>query len=75
MLELKDDEKKCEFVSFCIENYKVKHGMKGKDAANLFKESGLIDFLIDGYDMLHTQGKEYIIEEIDMFLRKRGYNS
>ena len=75
MLELKDNEKKSEFLSFCIESYKVKHHMKGKDTANLFKESGVINFLIDGYDMLHTQGKDYIIEEIEIFLRKRGYNS
>lgn len=75
MLELNDSEKKGEFVSFCIENYKVKHDMKGKDTANLFKESGVINFLVNGYDMLHTQGKDYIIEEIEIFLKKRGDNS
>jgi hypothetical protein len=63
-----------EFVSFCIENYKVKHKMKGRDVANLFNESGVIDFLMDGYDILHTQGKEYIISEIEAYLKKRRYN-
>ena len=57
----------------CIENYKIKHSMKGKDAANLFKKSGVLQFLIDGYDMLHTQGKEYVLEEIEIFLKNRGY--
>ncbi|MBU3136172.1 DUF3791 domain-containing protein [Clostridium gasigenes] len=62
-----------EFISFCIENFKMKHNMKGKEVANLFNQSGVIDFLTDGYDILHTQGKGYIIDEIEQFLKKRGY--
>ncbi len=46
--------------------------MSGKDVANLFKASGVLEFIINGYDMLHTQGKEYILEEIEIFLRNRG---
>ncbi|MEG0672273.1 DUF3791 domain-containing protein [Clostridium sp.] len=63
-----------EFISFCIENFKVKHNMKGREVANLFNESGVIDFLSDGYDILHTQGSSYIINEIEIFLEKRGYD-
>lgn len=63
-----------EFISFCIENFKVKHKMKGKDVANLFNESGVIDFLMEAYDALHTQGKDYIISDIEYYLKKRGYN-
>ncbi|SFC99287.1 DUF3791 domain-containing protein [Clostridium uliginosum] len=73
MLELNDKERISEFASFCIENFKIKHSMSGKDVANLFKVSGVIEFIINGYDMLHTQGKEYILEEIEIFLRNRGY--
>lgn len=62
-----------EFISFCIENFKMEHDMKGKEVANLFNQSGVIDFLTDGYDILHTQGKGYIIDEIEQFLKKRGY--
>ncbi|MBB6714548.1 DUF3791 domain-containing protein [Clostridium gasigenes] len=62
-----------EFISFCIENFKMEHNMKGKEVANLFNQSGVIDFLTDGYDILHTQGKGYIIDEIEQFLKKRGY--
>ena len=73
MVDLNDDEKILEFVSFCIENFKVKFKMKGKDVANLFSKSGVMDFLIDSYDLLHTQGKEYILSEIELFLQNRGY--
>ncbi|GFP77448.1 DUF3791 domain-containing protein [Clostridium fungisolvens] len=74
MSELNREEQIIEFVSFCIENFKVKHNMKGKDVANLFKDSNAIHFLAENYDILHTQGKDYIIQEIEIFLRNRGYN-
>lgn len=73
MVELKEQEKISEFVSFSIENFKVKHYMKGKDVANLFKVSGALEFIINGYEMLHTQGREYLLEEIEIFLKNRGY--
>lgn len=46
--------------------------MSGKDVADLFKESRALEFIINGYEMLHTQGKEYILEEIEIFLINRG---
>lgn len=46
--------------------------MKGRDVANLFYENGITDFLIDNYDILHTQGKGYILSEIELFLQNRG---
>ena len=73
MIELNDEEKIIEFLSFCIENFKAKHSMNGKDVATLFKQSGTLEFLNNGYEMLHTQGKEYILEEIEIFLKNRGY--
>lgn len=33
-----------EFLSFCIESFKVKYRKKGKEVASLFHESGVIDF-------------------------------
>jgi hypothetical protein len=73
MIGLNKEEQLIEFISFCIENFKIKHNMKGKDVANLFKKSEVLLFLTEGYEILHTQGKDYIIEEIDIFLKNRGY--
>ncbi|HDK7180866.1 TPA: DUF3791 domain-containing protein [Clostridium botulinum] len=73
MMNLTRDEKVFEFISFCIENFKVKFKMKGKEVANLFYESGVTDFLIESYDLLHTQGNDYILSEIEIFLKNRGY--
>ena len=68
------EELKIEFVSFCIENFKAEYKMKGKNVAELFERTGAIDFLYDGYDLLHTQGKDYILSEIVIFLENRGYS-
>ncbi len=67
------EEQAVEFISFCIENFKVNHKMTGKEVISLFSEKGVIDFLIEAYDILHTQGKDYILSEIELFLQKRGY--
>ena len=50
----------------------VRHAMKGADAANMFEKEGVLDYLIDGYDVLHTQSLEYVIDEIELYLKKRG---
>lgn len=73
MIPLNKDEKIIEFVSFCIENFKIKYNMKGRDVANLFSDTGVMDFLMESYDLLHTQGKDYILSEIQLFLENRGH--
>ncbi len=62
-----------EFIIFCIELYKEKEKMTGKDTYDLFKKYGLLDYLHDGYDVLHTQGDGWIMNDIDEYLKNRGY--
>ncbi|MCF0238774.1 MAG: DUF3791 domain-containing protein [Sphaerochaetaceae bacterium] len=62
------EEKKVEFISFCIEMYAEKYNKSGLEIALLFEDKGVFDYLNKGYDMLHTQGKNYIVFEIEKFL-------
>ncbi|MBQ4359896.1 MAG: DUF3791 domain-containing protein [Proteobacteria bacterium] len=40
----------------------------------ILKESGILDdYLIPCYDVLHTQGNAYLIEDISDYLREKGY--
>lgn len=73
MVNLNSEEQVIEFISFCIENYKVDHSLKGKEVTKLFADNNVIGFLADSYELLHTQSKRYIIEEIDLYLKNRGY--
>ena len=55
--------------------YKVKNDLSGKDTYDIFEKYGVIEYLQDGYEMLHTQGDGWIINDIEDFLKIRGYNN
>ena len=54
---------------FCMEEYKQYKHMKGEEVAEIFKKYNVFDYVISCYDALHTTGTEYMIEDIDMYIR------
>ena len=74
MMENDIEYKVNEFVVFCIEVYKEEHNLSGKEVYDLFEKYGVLKYLCDGYDMLHTQGDEWLMNDINEFLKVRGYN-
>ena len=66
-----DSEEKLRFVSFCIEEYKVRHGMTGGEVVKLFEKYGVTDYLMDGFDVLHTLGRNMILDDIEGFIETR----
>lgn len=67
----KQNTDKTYFLAFCIEQYKAIKGMDGADVAQLFFDKGVASFLIDNFDVLHTQSRQWLMEEIDEFLERR----
>lgn len=66
-MELED--RKTEFVVFCIENTAERLKCSGNDIITaLDKTHGVEDFLYPSYEALHTQGKEYIVDEVIDYL-------
>jgi hypothetical protein len=63
--------KTAHFKVFCIERYKSKHHIKGKEAFRIFKEYGVLDYLTSFFDVLHTFGDKYIVADIDEFIASR----
>ena len=59
------------FKAFCLERYKYAHSLKGKETLALFKEYGVMDYLGSFYDVLHTFGDKYIVQDIDEFMNAR----
>ena len=59
------------FVAFCIEEYGAAKGMTGEQVLDLFSKYGLVDYLSEYYDVLHTQGRQWLIEEIDEYIEIR----
>lgn len=41
----------------------------------ILNSNGILDnYIIKCYDVLHTQGKEYLVEDITDFVREKGVN-
>lgn len=59
------------FVSFCIEQYKKAKGMDGAETASLFFSSGVASYLANNFDVLHTQSRQWLIEEIEAKIEGR----
>ena len=59
------------FVSFCIEQYTKAKNMTTEDAVNLFAQYGISEHLCEFYDVLHTQGHHWLVEEIDEMIENR----
>ena len=59
------------FLTFCLENYKNHKKIDAGEVLSLFNKYDVLEYLENVYDTLHTQGKEYIIAEIDEYIKKR----
>lgn len=65
--------KTLEFKVFCFEAYKTEKRLSGREAMRLFRTYGVLDYLGACYDVLHTTGRAYIIEDIDLFIKARKH--
>ena len=45
--------------------------MSGKSVIDLFNRFHVIDYICDGYEALHTTGRQYIVDDISMYIAAR----
>ena len=62
------------FLSFCIEQYKTAKGISGAEAMQIFDHYGVLEYLSEHYDVLHTQNHHWILEDINEFISLRTNN-
>ena len=60
-----------EFYTYCLENYATLKQISGMRAWVLFKETGADEYVIGNYDLLHTQGMDYVLDDIQRFINRR----
>ncbi|MDD3140410.1 MAG: DUF3791 domain-containing protein [Lachnospiraceae bacterium] len=60
------NENELEFSVFCVENVAEKLDISGEEVYRLLtqKTNLLDDYIIPNYEILHTQSKEYIVNDI-----------
>ena len=63
-----------DFAIFCIEGVAEKLRLPGNIVHDLMTGGAniLYNYILPSYDVLHTQGKEYIVEDIISLMRERG---
>lgn len=59
------------FLSFCIEQYKKEKNVSGADAVLTLKQYGVLQYLAEHFDVLHTQSKQWLLSDIDEFIQIR----
>ena len=60
------------FTVFCLEWYKVYRQLSGKEVIKLFSAYSVFDYIKEFYDILHLYGHNYIVRDIDIYLKARG---
>ena len=65
-----------EFAIFCIENIALRHNVNKKELYDFLKnKTNILDnYIIPGYEFLHTQDKNYILDDIEEIMKSKGAN-
>lgn len=68
------NSRELEFAVFCIESIAVKLGVDAERIYQAFTEKSdiLNDYIVPEYEVLHTQSKEYIVDDLLEVMKERG---
>ena len=68
-ISMNEKQKTIEFVVFCIENTATRLKKRGDEVfRELMKTGGIEQFLFPSFPTLHTQSKDYIVDEVLSYL-------
>ena len=71
------NSKELEFAVFCVENVAAKLGVSADKVYKAFTEKSNIlnGYIVPEYEVLHTQSKEYIVNDIIELMQERGVSA
>lgn len=62
-----------DFVTYCIGNLSIRLQLPQKTIYAMLKSTGILDdYIVKGYDVLHTFGKEYLMEDLISYMQEKG---
>jgi hypothetical protein len=64
-------DEKTSFIVYCIEEYKSAEKLSGKAVIELFNRYRVIDYIRSYYEALHTTGRQYIVDDINLYIKAR----
>ena len=67
------EKKELTFVVFILHALGKHWNMTTPEVYDILNSTGILDdYIIKCYDVLHTLGKEYLVEDITEFVREKG---
>lgn len=68
-------EKELDFSIYILHSLADKWKMSPVAVYKILNSTGILDnYIIACYDVLHTQGKEYLVEDITEYVKEKGVN-
>ena len=67
------DRKILEFVTYCISKLAQRLNLSQNDIYDRLKNSGILyDYIVPSYDVLHTFGSRYLIDDLTNYMKEKG---
>lgn len=67
------DTKTLEFVTYCISKLAQQLKLSQRDVYERLLRSGILyEYIVPSYDVLHTFGSRYLVEDLTDFMREKG---
>lgn len=62
-----------EFVTYCISKLAYELGLSQSEIYRRLKSSGILyDYIVPSYDVLHTFGSRYLMNDLTDFMKEKG---
>ena len=67
------NEEQLEFVTYCISKLSDILKMSQREVYRRLHESGILyDYIVPSYDVLHTFGSRYLMEDLIGYMKEKG---
>ena len=66
------DKTRLDFAVFCLWAVAEKHGIRSGDVFRTLNAIGGLEFIFECYEIMHSQGKLWVISELENYAMLRG---
>ena len=67
------DNRTLEFVTYCIGQLSLLLKLPQREVYKRLKRSGILyDYIVPSYDVLHTFGSHYLMEDLTEYMKEKG---
>ena len=68
-----DNKNTLEFVTYCVSKLAHQLNLSQSDVYARLKNSGILnEYIVPSYDVLHTFGSRYLMEDLTDYMREKG---